>query len=258
MAPFELGKDDSSERLYTAYQKRQALEKDRIPASLTMQEAYAVQHAVTAKKIQDGELLKGYKISLTSPETQQLFNSDKPLFGALTSSAITGNTVELSSMLSPLIEIELMFLVQEDIEASDSISTILEKTTVAPGIEVPDSRFSEWFPNITLGQVIADSAVAGRIIVGEEAENRSYEKLDSVLGELFLDGKLIASGSSSEVLGHPANAIKWLAEELGRHGLKLERGFAVSSGTFILPKPLAKGRYEARYEGIGSVALTVI
>ncbi|MDS8740880.1 hydratase, partial [Streptococcus pneumoniae] len=76
-------------------------------------------------------------------------------------------------------------------------------------------------------------------------------------GELFLDGESIATGSSSEVLGHPVNAIKWLAAELEAHGLKLKRGLTVSSGTFILPKPLQKGRYEAKYEGIGSVELTV-
>lgn len=258
MTSFKSDKQEYAERLYGAYKNRQAFGKDQIPASLGAQPAYEVQHAVTSKKAQDGEPLVGYKISLTSPETQQLFSSEKPLYGALTAPAISDNTIELSSMLSPLVEIELIFLIQEDIDASDSASAILEKTLVAPGIEVPDSRFTEWFPNITLGQVIADSAVAGRIVVGDGAVSRSYEQLDEVRGELFHDGKPIASGSSSEVLGHPVNAIKWLAEELEGHGLKLERGLTVSSGTFILPKPLEKGRYEARYEGIGSVELIVL
>ncbi|MDE4084849.1 hypothetical protein PO902_07310 [Planococcus maritimus] len=257
MAPLDLEHQEYANRLYSAYEKRQAFEKDQIPESIHPRLAYELQQAVTAKKAQNGEALAGYKISLTSPETQQLFSSEKPLYGALTAPAISGNAIELSSMLSPLIEIELMFLVQEDIDADDSITAILEKTLVAPGIEVPDSRFTEWFPNITLGQVIADSAVAGRIVVGEPAKSRSYDHLDQVRGELFLDGEPIASGSSSEVLGHPVNAIKWLAAELEAHGLKLKRGLTVSSGTFILPKPLQKGRYEAKYEGIGSVELTV-
>lgn len=257
MASFKSDKQEYADRLYGAYENRQAFGKEQIPESLNPRLAYEVQQAVTAKKAQNGEPLAGYKISLTSPETQQLFSSEKPLYGALTAPAISGNTIELSSMLSPLIEIELIFLIQEDIDATDSTAAILEKTLVAPGIEVPDSRFTEWFPNITLGQVIADSAVAGRIVVGEPAKSRSYDQLDQVRGELFLDGERIASGSSSEVLGHPVNAIKWLAAELEEHGSKLKRGLTVSSGTFILPKPLQKGRYEAKYKGIGTVELTV-
>ncbi|ANU21155.1 hypothetical protein BBI15_13650 [Planococcus plakortidis] len=257
MASFESEKQEYAERLYRAYDNRQAVGKEQVPESLNPRLGYEIQQAVLARKEQQGEPLAGYKISLTSPETQQLFNSGKPLYGALTAPAISGDAIELSSMLSPLIEIELMFLIQEDINADDSTTAILEKTLVAPGIEVPDSRFTEWFPNITLGQVIADSAVAGRIVVGKPAKSRSYDQLDQVRGELFLDGEPVASGSSSEVLGHPVNAIKWLATELEAHGLKLKRGLTVSSGTFILPKPLEKGRYEAKYEGIGSVELTV-
>lgn len=257
MASFTKQQLDYADRLYAAYINRKALRKDEIPAELDPQASYEIQHHVTTRKEQGGEPLAGYKISLTSPETQQLFSSEKPLYGALGATAISGETLELSSMLSPLIEIELIFLVQETIEAGDSTDRILEKTLVAPGIEVPDSRFTDWFPKITLGQVIADSAVAGRIVIGPGAAPCSHRQLDKIRGELFLDGEPIASGMSSEVLGHPVNAVKWLAEELRVHGKKLERGHAVSSGTFILPKKLEKGRYEARYEGLGSAFLTV-
>ncbi|MBT2581398.1 hypothetical protein [Planococcus sp. ISL-109] len=255
MAPLQT--KQLAERLYAAYKNNRALEKDQIPPTLDLSAAYSIQHALTLRKTQDGEPLRGYKISLTSPETQKLFNSEKPLYGALTAPALSDGTIELASMLSPLIEIELIFLIQEDIQTADSLATILSKTKIAPGIEVPDCRFTDWFPNITLGQVVADSAVAGRIIIGEAVGNVSFDQLDDIRGELFLDGQAIASGRSSEVLRHPVNAIKWLAEELESHGLSLEKGMAVSSGTFILPKKLETGRYEAHYEGIGSVALTV-
>lgn len=127
MAPLDLEHQEYANRLYSAYEKRQAFEKDQIPESIHPRLAYELQQAVTAKKAQNGEALAGYKISLTSPETQQLFSSEKPLYGALTAPAISGNAIELSSMLSPLIEIELMFLIQEDIDADDSTTAILEK-----------------------------------------------------------------------------------------------------------------------------------
>ncbi|WP_241535941.1 2-keto-4-pentenoate hydratase [Indiicoccus explosivorum] len=244
--------------LYEAHMRRQSIPKDRIPADLDKEQAYEIQRAVTEKKAAEaGEQLRGYKISLTSKETQDLFASDSPLYGAVTGPAPDRNTVSLEGLLSPLIELELIFIAQEDLSVTDDVQAILEKTHVAPGIEVPDSRFEDWFPNVSLGQVIADSAVAGTFVAGTPKAGVTYSQLERVKGTLKLDGREIASGVSTEVLGHPVHAVKWLIEELHKHGLPLKKGMAVSSGTFILPKPLERGTYTAEYEGIGAAELVV-
>ncbi|RNF39146.1 2-keto-4-pentenoate hydratase [Planococcus salinus] len=258
MEQFDLNDKELALLLYEAHLNNQPIGKDKIPAFLEKDKAYAVQRAVTEKKTADsGEEVAAYKISLTSKETQDLFASDTPLYGAMTASALSDGTIQLSSMLSPLIEIELVFIAKEDLSIEDDIDAIIEKTMVAPGIEVPDSRFEDWFPNITLSQVIADSAVAGKIVVGEAIDDYSYNQLDGINGSLTLDGEEIANGPSSDVLGHPVNAVKWLINELDAHGLSLKKGMHVSSGTFILPKQLEKGQYEASYDGLGSVKLEV-
>ncbi|MDQ0429743.1 2-keto-4-pentenoate hydratase [Planomicrobium stackebrandtii] len=258
MKNLDSNQTEMAEILYSAYQNGHTIAKDQIPAALEKNPAYAIQHAVTANKTSKGqEELKGYKISLTSKETQNLFQSETPLYGALTTSALSNGVIELDSLSSPLIEIELIFIAKEDLSAADDVHALLEKTQVAPGIEVPDSRFDDWFPKITLGQVIADSAVAGKIITGLPQDNIVYSQLENLAGTLTLDGKEIAAGSSSEVLDHPIHAVKWLANELAEHGLAIKKGMAISSGTFILPKPLEKGLYEASYGELGSVTLTV-
>lgn len=258
MEQFDLNDKELASILYNAYRNNQPIGKDQVPAFLEKDKAYAVQQAVTEKKVTDAqEELVAYKISLTSKGTQDLFNSDTPLYGAMTAPALNDGAIHLSSMSSPLIEIEVVFVVKEDLSAADDIDGLIEKTAVAPGIEVPDSRFEDWFPNITLGQVIADSAVAGKIVVGEVIDDYTYDQLEGIKGVLTLDGEEIAAGSSSEVLGHPLNALKWLVEELDKYGLSLKKGMYVSSGTFTLPKPLEKGQYKASYEGLGSVKLEV-
>jgi len=258
MAPVILNDKELAHLLFEAYINKHQIPKDHIPATLDKKFAYSIQHAVTEKKSTDtNEQLAGYKISLTSKQTQELFHSDTPLYGALTTSSLSDGTIELASMSSPLIEIELVFIAKEDLSVEDDVETILKKTRVAPGIEVPDSRFEDWFPKITLGQVIADSAVAGKIVVGDPKENITYEQINHIKGSLTFNGEEIAAGYSSEVLDHPVHAVKWLVQELSGHGLTFKKGMAVSSGTFILPKRLEKGRYEATYEGIGSVVLDV-
>lgn len=257
MEHFDLNDQQLANILYEAYINKQQITKDQIPALLEKEAAYAIQHAVTDAKTAANEELTGYKISLTSPETQELFNSETPLYGALTTSSTAGKAIDLASLSSPLIELELIFIAKEDLSPDDDNKAIMKKTLVAPGIEVPDSRFEDWFPKLSLSQVIADSAVAGKIVIGEPKDNLSYGQLENIAGTLTFNGEKIAGGSSSEVLEHPVNAVKWLVKELAGHGLTLKKGMSISSGTFILPKPLEKGLYEANYEGIGSVSLEV-
>ncbi len=245
--------------LYNAYNLGQAISKEEIPKEISKVDAYNIQHQLTEQKsVNDNDNLIGYKISLTSEETQQLFNSTTPLYGALTKTNLSDGSIELDKMLSPLIEIELMFIALEDLSAADDVQSILQKTSIAPGLEIPDSRFTNWFPKLSLGQVIADSAVAGNVVVGEPVEGISYDQLATIDAELTLNDEIIAQGPSTEVLDNPVHAIQWLIQELAKSGRTIQKGMIISSGTFILPKPLQKGKYQASFGSIGSISLDVL
>ena len=60
-----------------------------------------------------------------------------------------------------------------------------------------------------------------------------------------------------QVEGHPAKAVKWLISEIKKYNRSLKPGMFVSSGTFILPKPLTQGVYKAEYENVGNIEFTV-
>ncbi|WP_077328275.1 2-keto-4-pentenoate hydratase [Virgibacillus siamensis] len=248
-----------AETLFSAFHHCEPISKDDVPKDLSSSEAYEIQHLLTElKATQNQDNLAGYKISLTSKETQQLFDSTTPLYGALTTTSISEGTIELDKMLSPLIEIELMFMANEDLTVSDNRESILRKTSIAPGLEIPDSRFTDWFPKTSMGQVIADSAVAGKITVGELVNGMTYEQLGGINAELTLDGEKIAEGPSTEVLGNPVHAVEWLIQELAKSGHAIEKGMIISAGTFILPKTLQKGVYHVQFDKLGELTLNVI
>lgn len=245
-----------TETIYNAYKNVAVLEKSIFPTDIDLEEAYRIQHAFTKAKKENSETLKGYKISMTSPETQALFDAKEPLYGQMTDKQIT-NQVSLSEdLLAPLIELELVFAVQEELTADASNEEIVAKTLVAPGLEIPDSRFNDWFPKMPKEQVCADGAVGGKIAFGT-AQAYTYADLDDINGKLLLNDTVLDEGSSATVMGHPVLAVKWLLEKLGEHGLTLEPGMFVSSGTFVLPKPLEAGTYTGEFEGIGSVQFKV-
>jgi 2-oxo-hept-3-ene-1,7-dioate hydratase len=251
-------KDDLSEKLYNSLSKGEPLAwKDVDHSDLTPERAYDVQHAFNEKK---GEPVKGYKISLTSKTTQDMFHSDSPLYGQIVASSVLkdGAEVTLNTLNEPLLELELEFTALEDLSPEDDEQALLDKTEVAPGIEVPDSRFKEWFPVLPLELVISDSAVCGRVVVGNAAPKPSLEELADVTSKVTLNGKPLTSGVSSEVLGNPLHALKWLVQKLDQEGKKVTKGTTVSTGTFCLPKKLEKGTYVATFDhNLGSVTLHV-
>ena len=243
-----------SKTLYEARKRNVPVEAKDINVN-NLKEAYDIQDEILNLKKDDGETLKGYKISLTSEGTQKLFNSTHPLYGAMTDKQIV-KTVSLNDYNDPLLELELVFIVQEELSSEDSVEDIMKKCTVAPGIEVPDGRYKNWFPNISMFHVIADTAVSGSVVIGED-QSFNYEDLKNIDGTIFFNGKSVKTGNSADVLDHPTHAVKWLVEALDARGDKLTKGMFVSSGTFISPLQLEKGEYKAEYKTIGTVKLTV-
>lgn len=221
--------------------------------------AYRVQYALTQFK---NEPVEGYKVSLTSKQTQDMFDSDSPLYGREMASQWLKSpaNVKMSDLMEPLVEVELVFTAKEDLLPSDSLDDLRRKTTVAPALELPDARFEDWFPALSKYMVMSDSAVAGRVVFGEEQDTENYtvDDLTRVEAELKLDGKSLAKGASSEVLGNPLNSLQWLVAKLDEQGLAFKKGQRVSSGTFVLPPHLEPGEYTCYFtSGFGNVKVTV-
>lgn len=249
-------KEEYLRTLYDAYKNGRQLGKDIFPEEVRdLEGAYNIQHAFTALKERDGEKLAGYKISLTSEGTQKLFDATEPLYGQITDKRVT-RELAIADTLDSLIELELVFVAQADLAASDSDEAVLRKVKVAPGLEVPDSRYEEWFPAMSKEHVCCDGAVGGRIAFGEPVAV-TYASLDKIKGSLIHNGVELSQGTSDVVLGHPIVAVRWLLEKLQSHGLAVKKGMFISTGTFVYPEKLATGTYEGRFENVGSVFLTV-
>jgi 2-keto-4-pentenoate hydratase len=251
--------NEAAECLYSCYSRGETIDRsmaDRF--CLNSENGYLVQDMIASlKQEKRGERVRGYKISLTSPETQKWFNASEPAYGTLTDSNILEGALSFENLSEPLIEAELMFHVEKDIFSFQNDEDLLENISVAPGIEIPDSRFVDWFPKLPLGAIVADNAVAGRVVSGYQREKLTLEELGNIKLDLFLDGKSIARGHSRDVLGNPLESLKWLVRKLERKGKYLKNGMVISSGTLVLPLKLEKGKYTACYSLPGNVSLDV-
>ncbi|WP_288527812.1 2-keto-4-pentenoate hydratase [uncultured Secundilactobacillus sp.] len=249
--------------LFNAYQTRKPLvEADYTGLVEDEQTAYEVQRELTAKK---NEHVGGYKVSLTSKQTQDMFDSDSPLYGAQVASHFVQSPANLhlnTQLMAPLAEVEMLFTAKERLSSRDSLTDLFHKTKVAAAVEVPDSRFSDWFPSLSKYMVMADAAVGGYVVYGTEMDtDQLFENVDDLANvhcELFHDGQKLKDGASSEVLGNPLNSLKWLVDKLEAQGMPLLAGQRVSSGTFLLPETLTNGNWKATFDkGLGAVFVNV-
>lgn len=245
-------------KFYDSYKTKESLKFENYKnVGLNEKSAYELQHVLNS--LRKGSI-KAYKVSLTSKETQDMFNYRAPLYGEEIESSIlnSGDEIALEQLFSPFLEVELQFIAKEDLLATDDSEVLISKTDIAAGFEIPDCRFDEPLPKMPIEFMIADCAGAGKIVSGKPKVKLTVEKLAQVNATLKFNGKEISKGNSSAVLGNPINSLKWLVDKLKDEGKSIKKGMIVSTGAFGLPIKLKKGVYTADFDhGVGSVTIKV-
>ena len=246
--------------LMNVYRTKEPIATIQTDQFSTKKELYEVQEAfIQEKRRKQGGSISGYKIILTNEGLQKTFKTDAPLYGVILNQdiSVTGE-ISLQEFFSPFVGAELMFITKEDISLDADQDEIIEKTTIAPGLELPDSRMKNWFPNLSSAQLIVDNAAAGKIVIGEPRRIDKAFKLDEISVTLYHNNKQITEGQSTFVLENPLNAVMWLHRKLASQGKVLKKGTIISSGTFINPLPLETGTYRAVFDHFGEVKVDIV
>lgn len=218
--------------------------------------AYAVQHCNTRHWQAQGRRIVGAKTGLTSQSVQRQLGVSQPDFGVLFADMCLadGATVFAGAVLQPKVEAEVAFVLGQDIDQPyPTLAEVIRALDYAlPALEIVGSRISNW--DISILDTIADNASSGLFVLGNEP--RRLAELDLRLCGMALrqNGNVVASGAGLACLGHPLNAVVWLAQTLQAHGTPLRAGDIVLSGALGPMASAGPGDFfEARINGLGSV-----
>lgn len=250
--------------LYEAERKRQPID----PITLThpdmdIDDGYAIQKQWVGKKITNGRRVVGYKIGYTSRAMQKALNISEPDYGVLLDDMIfsDGSEIEAAQFCDPRVEVELAFILKDRLEGENvTIFDVLNATDyVVPALEIIAARSHRVHPETgytrKVFDTIADNAGNAGIIMG----GRPIKPLDMDLrwcGSLFyLNGVLEETGLAAGVLNHPANGICWVAKRFAPHGVALEPGQIILSGSFTAPAVVKAGdTIHADYGSLGGIS----
>jgi 2-keto-4-pentenoate hydratase len=229
---------------------------------LTVDDAYAIQRALAAGHARAGRVVTGRKIGLTSTAIQQQLGVDSPDCGLLFDSHTfaSGARVSMRSLhaILPRVEGEIGFVLSQPLAGPGVTADDVRAATahVQPVFELIDSRIRDW--KISLIDTVADNASCLGAVLGKPVSLTAAEPLAELRMSLERDGETLHEGVGAAVLGDPALAVAWLANELGARGDELPAAQPILSGSLTAAVDASPGRYVADFGPVvGTVRIDI-
>lgn len=245
------------DELYQALLERKPVDPltDR-ESSITIEDAYQIQLRMIQRRLDAGETIVGKKIGVTSKVVMDMLKVNQPDFGQMTSGMVfnEGEAIRADSMIAPKAEAEVAFVLGRDLTSEHiTITDVIGAVDYAlPALEIVDSRVAGW--NIRILDTVADNASSGLYVLGNEPKRLAGLDLRLCGMVMEVRGEPVSTGAGAACLGHPLNAVLWLARVMARVGRPLSAGDTVLSGALGPMVAVGWGSVvEARIQGLGSV-----
>jgi 2-keto-4-pentenoate hydratase len=256
----------AARRLLEAHERRERftpLPPDLAPR--TESEAYAIQDAFVALRAAKLGALAGYKIALTSAEMRRFVGVESPQAGVMFVSTLHRSParVRAADYVRLIVEFEIAIQVADDLPAADK-PFFRERVAqsvgaVMPALELADDRNADYkaLPKHPF-ELIADNCWNEGAVFGAPVEDWKAIDLGAVRGVATINGNKVGEGRGADVMGHPLDAVAWLADHLASLGRGLLRGDVVITGSIVTSKTVTTGDHVVfDVEGLGKVELRI-
>jgi 2-oxo-3-hexenedioate decarboxylase/2-keto-4-pentenoate hydratase len=247
-----------------AQSRRDRKPLQQLPETVAPQQeadGYRIQAAVHDILAAERGRLAGYKIGCTSAVMQQYLGIPHPCGGGVFASGVhaSGAALKHGDFVRVGVECEIAVRLGRDLDASaapftaDTVALAID--AYHPAIEIVDDRYADW-QTIGAPTLISDDFFAAGCVLGEAVPRERVTDLAGVIGRAIVNGAEVARGSGADVLGHPHNALAWLANHLAASGAALRAGDIVLTGSLVKTLWLGAGdTVTMDLSGLGQVAV---
>lgn len=231
-----------------------SLERDpNVTVQLDVQTAYRVQDALVGLRTGRGERMVGVKLGFTSKAKMAQMGVSDVIVGRLTDAMAipNGGQTDLARYIHPKVEPEVAYRLARDVDLDAPDTDILTCVdAVAPALEIIDSRYRDF--QFTYSDVVADNTSASGFAVGAWVPLRDAAGLEVTMTV----GDEVTRGSTSAILGDPAEALRELLKMCRRHRIALRAGDVVLAGAATAATVLTATTAHCEVAGLGSVGFT--
>ena len=225
---------------------------------MSYEDAYEIAEDILGHEIEHGHKIVGMKVGVTTAGSQKAFGMDGPAYGIILDDMTVrdGGRVKMSSLIQPKVEAEIAFRLKAPLQGPGvDVAQVLAATDyVFPALEIIDSRFEGW--RVKPQDLIADNTASALVVLGNIRLAPSDLDLAAEEAVMQVDGAETGRGTGAEVLGHPAEAVAWLANKLGERGRGIMAGQFVIPGSVVAPPFVKAGdSLTAAYTSLGTVSV---
>ena len=228
-----------------------------------IEEAYRVQAEAQSLLFEaGGSVLAGYKIGCTTAVMQAFLNIPSPCSGMIASRDVLASPARLrhADFLHAGVECEIAVRLASALEPTGAPFT---RHSVAPcvgacmaAIEIVDDRWDD-YGSVDTPSLIADNFFQAACVLGPAIEDWRRIDLAAVRGVTSIDGVEAGRGVGADVMGHPFEALAWLANALAARGTAVPAGAIILTGSVVATRWVEPGaRVEADLAGLGRVQVT--
>jgi len=202
----------------------------------------------------------GWKIGCTTPVMQRFLGIPEPCEGGLFQANVQAGPGRFPAAAHHRIGVECEIAVRlgRDLPPGEPGREALADAVeaVLPAIEVVDDRYAD-FAALGAPTLLADDFFQAGCVLGAPVADWRGLDLAALSGRMLVDGAEVGRGHGRDVLGHPLNALAWLAGTLARRGRGLEAGEFVLLGSLVQTQWIAPGAEVAiEIEALGRVEMT--
>jgi 2-keto-4-pentenoate hydratase len=250
-------------KAHAGRERFQPLPADLSPASPA--EAYAIQEAFAAVRATQRGAAVGYKIALSSAAMRRFVGVDSPQAGMMFESTIRPSPARIraADYVNLIVEFEIAVEMAEDLPVADapfSRERVAQAVgAIMPAIEIADDRGAD-YARLTEHplHLIADNTWNEGAVLGRPVDNWRGLDLGKIRAVASINGSKVGEGVGAEAMGHPLDAVAWIADHLASRGHGLLRKDVVITGSLVTSKRVKAGdlvRFEL--ENAGGVELRV-
>ena len=237
---------------------------DRLPEACRPADeatAYGVQDALHARLTAAGySTLAGHKIGCTTPVMQRFLGIPNPCAGGVFAPTVQHErgVFRHADFLHVGVECEIGVRLAEDLPAEgaphDRHAAAAAVGACMAAIEVVDDRYED-YRSLDTATLIADDFFNAGCVLGAPVETWRELDLAALRGRMTINGVEVGNGHGADILGHPLEALAWLANALAARGRHLQGGEFVLLGSVVETRWVEAGdRVEIEIERLGTAS----